>query len=320
MSGDLALTADGALSFVAHPASDALAAAARRWLPRSAYPLSPGAARDAFARIAVHEPLDQTPEPAPDETRAILTFGGVTGYALSPDRVRLITSLRRSWTDTRLDEGRAEVRVGAASDAGHLGPMLTLAAALLLGRMGRALVHGAAIVSPGGAAWLLVGDTHAGKTTTCATLLDGGWRYCSDDQVVVRRASGGGSLEVEGWPRVFHLDAGFGEARPRGGTRSDVDAAIRWPDRWVQRAPLAGLLFPVVEPGAATTLLPIDAADRLAGIVRQSPWLFADAGAASNVLALLRDMALLPGHVLRLGPDSFARPGRMIEVLADLSS
>jgi hypothetical protein len=320
VSGDRALTADGALSFMAHPASDALAAAARRWLPRSAYPLSPVAAREALARIAVRESLDQSTDAAPDETRAILTFGGVTGYALSPDRVRLITSSRRSWTDALLDEGCADVAVGAVADAGHLGPMLTLAAALLLGRMGRALVHGAAIVSPSGAAWLLVGDTHAGKSTTCATLLDGGWRYCSDDQVVVSRATEGGSLEVEGWPRVFHLDAGFGEARPRGGARSDVDAAIRWPGRWVQRAPLAGLLFPAVDPGAATALLPIDAADRLAGIVRQSPWLFADAGAAPNVLALLRDMALLPGHLLRLGADSFARPGRMVGVLGDLSS
>jgi hypothetical protein len=196
--------------------------------------------------------------------------------------------------------------------------MLTLAAALLLGRMGRALVHGAAVVSPDGGAWLLVGDTHAGKTTTCATLLDGGWRYCSGDQVVVSRANAGGALTVEGWPRVFHLDTGFDDARPRGGMRADVDADIRWPGRWVRRAPLAGVLFPVVEAGAATALLPIDAADRFAAIVRQSPWLFADAAGAPLVLPLLRAMALLPGRVLRLGTDSFARPARMLEVVGAL--
>jgi hypothetical protein len=192
--------------------------------------------------------------------------------------------------------------------------MLTLAAALLLGRMGRCLVHGAAVVSPAGAAWLLVGDTHAGKTTTCATLLDGGWRYCSDDQVVVSRGNDA-ALWVEGWPRVFHLDTGHGDARPRGGPRADVDAMARWPGRWVQRAPLAGVLLPAIDAELPTVLLPIDAAGRLAGIVRQSPWLFADASAAPSILVLLRAMALLPGHLLRLGRDSFAHPGRMLEVL-----
>jgi hypothetical protein len=315
VSGAVSLTADGALSLVTDTASDALAEVVRRWQPGSAQPIPAAVARGARARIVVRELPDRAPEAASDPTEALLTFGDVTGFALAADRVRLLTPSRHTWTDLLLDAGRAEVNVGAAADAGHLAPMLTLASALLLGRMGRGLAHGASVVSPGGSAWLLVGDTHAGKTTTCATLLDGGWRYCSDDQVVVSRASDG-TLEVEGWPRIFHLDAGFGDARPHGGRRSDVDAGARWPGRWVRRAPLAGVLFPVVDAGAATALLPIDAAGRLAGIVRQSPWLFADAGAAPGMLALLREMALLPGHALRLGRDSFARPERMIEVLA----
>ena len=63
---------------------------------------------------------------------------------------------------------------------------LTLSSALLLGRIGRALIHAAAVVDPFDRGWLLVGDSHAGKTTTCATLISAGWRFVADDQVVLR--------------------------------------------------------------------------------------------------------------------------------------
>jgi hypothetical protein len=65
---------------------------------------------------------------------------------------------------------------------------LTVAAALLLNRQGKLLLHAAAFVAPDGLAWLLIGDSHSGKSTTCASLMRYGLAFLADDQVVVSAA------------------------------------------------------------------------------------------------------------------------------------
>jgi hypothetical protein len=194
----------------------------------------------------------------------------------------------------------------------------TLAAALLLGRMGRALAHAAAVAPGDRGAWLLVGDSHAGKTTTCANLVAGGWHYLSDDNVVLSRDPHG-RVRVEGWPRPFHLDAGWEEGRTLG-HRGATDPHDRFPGRWRRSAPLAGLLFPRVEADLPTVVEPITPADALAALLRQSPWLLADRIAAPVLLALLRDAAGLPARALRLGRDSYADPPVLLAALAALAA
>jgi hypothetical protein len=220
-----------------------------------------------------------------------------------------------------LASGFAELRVPLAADPALSGPAAwtlfsaaTLAAALLLGRMERALAHAAAVVGPDGRAWLLVGDSHAGKTTTSANLLQAGWRYVSDDQVVLYRAADG-ELSAEGWPRPFHLDEGWEGGAPLH-RRGTTDPRERWPGRWTRTAPLAGLLFPRVEAGRPTVREALPASDALARLLRQSPWLLADRGAAPRVLRLLQEAASLPAYALRLGLDTYADPERLVGVLA----
>jgi hypothetical protein len=183
--------------------------------------------------------------------------------------------------------------------------MLTLSAALLIGRMGRALVHAGAVVDPDGAAWLLVGDTHAGKTTTCVSLVDAGWRYLADDQVVLGFDDRDGVV-VEGWPRHAHLDEGWSTSEVTG-ARATVDLRERWGARWVRSAPLGGMLFPSVLADRPTGASRVHSATAFAGIVRQSPWLLADGGAAQPVMELLRRAAERPAFALSLGRDSYAR-------------
>lgn len=215
-----------------------------------------------------------------------------------------------------LRAGTAELRApnGASGDTvgWELYSMASLACALLLNRMGRTLAHAGGVVAPDGGAWLLVGDTHAGKSTTVANLLRCGWGYVSDDNVVLAR--GGGGIEVEGWPRHFHMDEGWAAGAPLG-RRGAIDPRERWPGQWTDAAPLAGLLFPRVEPAQPTELAPLAAGGALTGLLRQSPWLLADRGSAPAVLALLRDAAARPAFTLRLGLDSYADPPLLAERL-----
>jgi hypothetical protein len=195
--------------------------------------------------------------------------------------------------------------------AGDVYSMLTLAAAFLLGRLGGALVHAGGVVDPDGRAWLLVGDTHAGKTTTCVSLVAAGWRYLADDQVVLRFGDAG-TVEVEGWPRRAHLDEGWSDGVVTR-TRGVVDLRARWGDRWIARAPLGGVLLPSVRAEEPTRVMTVDGATAFTALVRQSPWLLADRGAAAAVMPLLRATASLDSRALLLGQDSYAKGALLAE-------
>ena len=181
--------------------------------------------------------------------------------------------------------------------------MLTISAALLLGRLRRPLVHAAGAIAPHGGCWLLIGDTHAGKTTTTINLVRGGWGFLSDDHVVAGMTEDG--LQIEGWPRPFHVDEGWKDGRVTG-VRTAIDPADFGTKRWLRSAPLAGLLFPRVRPDEPTRLESIAPANALSLLIRQTPWLMTDRGSAPDLLDLLGKTAALPGYQLSVGRDSYA--------------
>jgi hypothetical protein len=299
---------DGRLRVEAHPR---LLPMLTRWLPLLPHD-TPADPAGSVIRVL---PTADAPPRAPEPHRT-LQLGGVDAWVDGDFAV--FAGGPEAWGAVALADGVAELRVaeGAEASVGAMWALYsacTLSAALLLGRMGRALAHAAAVAPPDGLAWLLVGDARAGKTTTCANLTTAGWRYLSDDHVVLYR-DGDGRVAVEGWPRPFHLDVGYD-----GGTvereRGETDPRERWPGGWQRTAPLGGMLFPRVEADAPTMLERAQAGTALAGLLRQSPWLLADRPAAPRVLDLLRDTALLPAHGLRLGLDTYTQPARLAEIV-----
>ncbi|HEX2206129.1 MAG TPA: hypothetical protein VHG93_00485 [Longimicrobium sp.] len=246
-----------------------------------------------------------------------------------------------------LARGRAVLGVHAAAPFSRqreedLAYALTVAAALLLGRRGasgsaypcrsprdarsfmpgdavqrtaRALLHAGAVVAPDGRAWLLVGDSHSGKTTTCATLIRAGWEWLADDQVVLG-VERNGTVRAEGWPRAFTLDEGYAAGTPRG-RRAPADPAGLGPGRWRRSAQVGGVLLPRVQADAPTAMEPAHAAEVLGALIRQSPWLLADRMAAPAVLELLSQTARLPSYRLRAGLDSYGDTKLLQKIVAD---
>jgi hypothetical protein len=303
-----ALLHDGRLRVEAHPR---LLPALARWLPLLPDD-TPAHPDGAVLRVLSAEGAAPPVPPA----RRTLHLGGVDAW-VEDDRA-VLAGGAEAWGTVALDRGVAEVRIAAGAEADVAAAWTaysaaTLSTALLLGRMGRALVHAAAVAPPDGPAWLLVGDARAGKTTTCANLASAGWRYLSDDHVVLFR-DGEGRVAVEGLPRPFHLDEGYDAGTPTG-RRGSADPRERWPGRWMRTAPLGGLLFPRVRADAPTALERAEAGGALAALVRQSPWLLADRACAPRVLDLMRDAALLPAHALRLGLDTYTDPGRLAGIV-----
>ncbi len=283
----------------------------------------------------------------------IIRLGGVDVH-LSKDGESAITRCKSGIAFGSIDLTRrqATIRITpnvAASRGNDVSAQLTLCVALLMGRIDRALMHAAAVVPPDGDAWILVGDSHSGKTTTTMNLMISGWQYLSDDHVVIGWGSEdlktkGSRVEeseveeskaeesnrihnakktqlpgkyptVEGWPRVFHLDSGWGTETPKN-IRCNVDPRQYLSAHKSQACDLGGMLFPVVEANEATKLIRISGAEALAGIVRQSPWLMADHKSAASTFALFTAMCKLPAYQLRLGLDTFNNPGLLAERMA----
>lgn len=301
LDGSLALRADAAVWPYVVP-----------WMPRIPA-VEPGAGQArAWIRVEAGAPAFAPPSASP-----ILEVAGVRGWRGPSGQVLLCEAEGRLSAVADPAAGRAAVRLDARGEtpaALHVELLagFTLASALLLGRLGRTLLHAGAIVAPGGRAWLLVGGTFSGKSTTCVNLIRAGWDYVADDHVVLRRAGEG--VEVEGWPRRFNLDHGYALGVSQG-VRGRVDPEAFGPGRWVRAAPLGGLLFPRVQAELPTALEPMNAADALTGLLLQSPWLLADPETAVDVLALLERTARLPAFRLRLGADSYTNRARLTGVL-----
>jgi len=137
--------------------------------------------------------------------------------------------------------------------------------------------------------------------------------------VLSSRPSG---VVAEGWLRPFHLDRGWvegeGDEGEPGGDRSEVMPSALAPDGRRRSAPLAGLLFPSVHRNTPTRLVPLSQGEALAGLVRQSPWLFAWRATAPAMLTLLRQAVRAASYRLHLGLDTYRDGERLSRRLAAL--
>lgn len=302
------LLADGSLRLEVDPR---LLPAVERWIPLHCSALSTDAT--AAATIELQWTRSQTPaqRPGPPTLRLgkvearVEATGGRVGL-FGPSGAHGVVDLK---------QGRAEIRAAGPSDevAADLYAMLTVASAFLLGRLGGALIHSAAVIAPSRGGWLLVGDARAGKSTTTLNLITSGWNYLSDDQVILSLEESG-SISAEGWLRPFHIDAGW----PLGcesERRESVDPSTLGPGRWQRRAALVGTLFLELRRASRTEVERLGSADALAAIVRQSPWLMADPVQAPALLALLIATVQQPTFRLFLGRDTYRDGTCLLECL-----
>ena len=299
--------------------------------------LALGVAPEAWPLVHPWMPLDPSPQPAAGQPRAridvqvgprafarpadppMLVLHAVTCWRVADGGVRLASDDDRVSAEIDAATLRATVRLppdGDADDAPlvfNADVALTVAAAFLLGRLGRTLVHAGAVVEPGGTAWLLVGGTFSGKTTTCINLIRAGWPFLTDDHAILSRA--GGRVWAEGWLRPFNLDRGFVHGTSEG-VRARVPPDGFGPGPWRRTAPVGGVLFPRVEADLPTAVDPLHPAEALGRLLDQSPWLVGDRATAVDVLSVLRQAASLPALQLRLGGDTYRDPARLAALLA----
>jgi hypothetical protein len=309
MGRPVALLAEQTLQLHVHP--DCVSAA-QPWIPLGRGQV--GGGKRSAARISVGplEHREGEPKPPTPPTVHLGTVAAWISDSGARARLRGVTpstgEIDLAGLDARLEldvEAEPHVRDDAYS-------MLTLSSALLLGRMERTLIHAAAVATPDGRAWLVVGDGGAGKSTTAIGLSTAEYRLLSDDQVVLGQADN--RITVEGWLRPLHVDEGWGTGVPTGQRRtvhpSDLGLSC-----FQDVGTVVGTLHTRVAAERPTAVSPIPATEAFAGLVRQSPWLLADRGAAESVATVLSETARLPRYAVSLGLDTYGRGPKLRAVL-----
>lgn len=219
-----------------------------------------------------------------------------------------------------LDLARRVARVVATDESVEprdMTSVLTLASALLLLRNGRTPIHAGAVARPGTkSVWLLLGDSHSGKSTTTANLVKAGWSYLSDDYVVLSRENS--EITVEGWPEDFHIDEGWARGESTGVRGKLPESSLPTGSR-LDVGKLTGLLFTKIEASEPTRAEPVTSSASLERLIRQTPWLMADPRSAPALLDLLTAASSLPSGEIRLGLDTYREAQRLSRIVSEFA-
>lgn len=190
-------------------------------------------------------------------------------------------------------------------------------------------VHAAGALDPAsGAGALFVGASGSGKTTLTLRLTECGWRYLSDDMIVLCETPGG--VEAEGLRRLFavaatsiiasngqRLSAALGPPVASDPSKRRLEPEAVFPDSRAARCRPAALFFPRVTGADATTISAIPARAAMLELVRHCPWATYDAQSAPDYLRVLARLAnQCRAYELHAGRDLLLAPERTADLLA----
>jgi hypothetical protein len=195
----------------------------------------------------------------------------------------------------------------------------------LLRALGLHIVHAAGVVSRAHRGLLLIGPSGSGKSTLSLSLIRQGWRYLSDDSLLLRRQVD--DVLALTWRKAFAVEvrtagawAGLtvGEARAnaQGRHKQSVCLEAAYPGQQVAGCVPRALLFPRVVPQAQSTVRPLDQASALRQLLTQSgPPLFDRRSMAQHLAVCTRLLQQAPPYAFDAGSDVFQAPDRVARLL-----
>jgi hypothetical protein len=197
----------------------------------------------------------------------------------------------------------------------------------LLRQEGIFSLHAAGLIADDGKGVLLIGESGSGKSTLAIGLIRRGWRYLSDDAVLLQSRPEG----VEALPlrRHFYVDSaaageyadlGFGGERPdrSGGRRKRVAVEAAYPGQRVPACTPRLLLFPRIVSQTHGVLIPLDRLDALRRLVAQSGSQLFDRATSARHLAVLRELVRqAAAYELVAGSDLKKDPMELVRLLGE---
>jgi hypothetical protein len=191
----------------------------------------------------------------------------------------------------------------------------------LLRPLGIYSLHAAGLANRDGVGLLFVGASGSGKSTLAIGLIREGWKYLSDDAVLLRY----GSEEVEALAcrRSFYVDAvrsskysdlSLGEEAPdsNGRHRRSVGIDEAYHRQYVPQCVPRIMIFPQIKHRDQTTLMPVDQVRALRTLLAQSaPQLFDRSTMAKHLETLKRLLQQTEAYELHAGRDLYHEPAKL---------
>lgn len=197
------------------------------------------------------------------------------------------------------------------------------AAFLMLRPRGLFPLHAAALAH-GEHGLLLVAESDAGKSTTAYRLVRHGWRFLSDDSVLLRPAAD--RVEAVAFRRTFGLDAGAEALFPELGRVEDrqpadpdkrsVPVAALYPEQAALYCRPRVLVFPEIVDREESALVPLSRTEAMLGLAGQSALVTLRPDWAPGHLAVLgRLVGQTDAYRLHAGRDLLRDPLRIVHLL-----
>lgn len=177
-----------------------------------------------------------------------------------------------------------------------------------LRRYGLFELHSAGVVDPeSGKAVLIVGRSGSGKSTLASQLAISGWRYLSDDELLLSLVDG--SVEARGFRSFFAL------RNEPGAFRDCFEPETVIGSKRVAQAEAGVLLFINVSGEPQSRLIKLTQAESMTRLIRSCPWATYDASIAGANLEILSALARQAnGFDLSAGRD-LLEPGQAATIL-----
>jgi hypothetical protein len=186
-------------------------------------------------------------------------------------------------------------------------------------------LHSAGVVEPeGNIGALIIGHSGSGKSTLTLQLAKAGWRYLSDDELLLSLADG--EVEARGFRSFFavaeSIEAASGATRSANHARGwsakvCFEPRSRFPFAYAERVIPHRLFFITVSGVAETRLTELSQAETMKRLIRACPWATYDkAIAAENLSVLSRLVRQSRSFDLSAGADLLF-PERAAELLSN---
>ena len=190
-------------------------------------------------------------------------------------------------------------------------------------------VHAAGAVDPvSGAGALFVGASGSGKTTLTLRLTEAGWRYLSDDMVVLHETDN--VIAAEGLRRLFavsnksvvgsssiRLTAALGPPVASDPNKRRLEPEAVFPESRASSCRPRALFFPRVVDEDETRIMEITPRAAMLQLMRHCPWATYDAYTAPDYLRMLARLARqCRSYELSAGRDLLLQPERAASLLA----
>ena len=217
----------------------------------------------------------------------------------------------------RITSGSAAAHCFLASDFGTYSPFeqrefFLLGLLMLLRPLGRYGLHACGLERYG-TGLLLVGASGSGKTTTSLNLMRQGWRYLSDDAVLLTERADS-TVQASAFRQGFSCTPETLEHFPELSSSSEFGdpggKRVVYPDGSFTSTCIPSLIvFPHLSAGE-TRLRPLTASQSLIRLCQQSAGIMTDTAVSQGQLKVLRTLVGQARSLeLQLGQDALANPG-----------